>query len=315
MEEALAEMVQTVLGRIKAEDLGVVYAHEHLIAKPPDWVAKEDDFELDSAEKALQELKYFQMAGGKTVVEMTTKDYGRDIQTLYQVATRFSGHIIVPTGFLREYYFSPLVKDRSVNDLAEEMAKEIIQGIEGTAIKAGVIKAGSGLNHISSLEKKVFKAAARAHLKTGAPISTHTQAGTMALDQLDILMGEGVSPKSIILGHLDRRLDWNYHKKIAGSGAYLLYDQISKEKYWPDSTRIEFILRLIKEGHGSQILLSGDFGRKSYWVSYGGGPGFTYILWRFIPWLKSEGVKDGEIYRILQDNPQKAFQFSSISRK
>ena len=51
-----------------------------------------------------------------------------------------------------------------------------------------------------------------------------------------------------ILGHVDRKLDWDYHLALARTGAYLGYDQISKEKYAPDARRLEFILRLVAGG-------------------------------------------------------------------
>lgn len=49
--------------------------------------------------------------------------------------------------------------------------------------------------------------------------------------------------------------------------------------------------------------------RKSYWPSYrtGGGPGLTYILWRFVPWLRSEGVPEEAIADLLIHNPARAF--------
>ena len=96
-----------------------------------------------------------------------------------------------------------------------------------------------------------------------------------------------VDPQRIIIGHTDRDLDWDYHIGLLQTGVNLIYDQLSKEKYQPDSKRVEFILKLVKAGFGKQIMLSGDLARKSYWPSYGnwGGPGLTYILWRFVPWL------------------------------
>ena len=168
-----------------------------------------------------------------------------------------------------------------------------MEGVDGTDIKAGVIKAASSLNTITANEEKVFRAAARAHHMTGAAISTHTEVGTMGLEQIQLLISEGVEPERIIIGHVDRKLEWDYHLTLWKTGVTLSYDQISKEKYAPDSQRVEFILRAVNAGFGKQIVLSGDLARKSYWPSYGtgGGPGLTYILWRFIPWLRSEGLE------------------------
>ena len=91
---------------------------------------------------------------------------------------------------------------------------------------------------------------------------------------------------------------------------YQQIDQLSKEKYQPDSKRIDFILRLVKAGFGKQIMLSGDLARKSYWPSYGqwGGPGLTYILWRFVPWLYAEGLASSAIDDILIHTPARVLQ-------
>ena len=60
----------------------------------------------------------------------------------------------------------------------ELFVREIAQGIGGTGIKAGVIKAGSGAGEITVYEEMILKAAARAQKETGVPIITHTDAGT-----------------------------------------------------------------------------------------------------------------------------------------
>ncbi len=174
-------------------------------------------------------------------------------------------------------------------------------------VRAGVIKAATSLNTITPGEEKVLRAAARAYLVTGAPISTHTQAGTMGLEQIAILREEGVDPSRIAIGHVDRRLDYEYHREMLQSGVYLIYDQISKEKYAPDRERIAMLIRLVSEGYGDRLMLAGDFGRASYWTSHGGGPGFTYIMWRFVPWLISEGLPASAARDLLVHNPARFF--------
>ena len=194
-----------------------------------------------------------------------------------------------------------------MEELAERFTRDVTEGMDGTTVRAGAIKAASSLNAITANEEKVFRAAARAQRATGAAISTHTEAGTMGLEQVALLRAEGVAPERIIIGHLDRKLEWDYHLALARTGVYLGYDQISKEKYVPDSRRVEFILRLAAEGHARQILLAGDLARKSYWPAYGtgGGPGLTYILWRFVPWLRAEGLGEEALQAILVENARR----------
>jgi predicted metal-dependent phosphotriesterase family hydrolase len=86
-----------------------------------------------------------------------------------------------------------------------------------------------------------------------------------------------VDADRVVLGHLDRNLDWDYHLSLAERGCWLGYDHWTKAKYAPDATRAEFILRLLDLGH-DRILVSGDLGRGSYQTAYGGAPSFTGVL-------------------------------------
>jgi len=300
-------IVRTVRGAIPSADLGVCYGHEHVLGGPlsPD---TDPDLILRSEAAALLELTWLSGAGGHALVEMSPVDYGRDVVGLARISEATGIHIVCATGHHKQQFCAPWVHPTPVESLAENFVQELTEGIAGTKICAGVIKAASSLNEITPDEEKVFKAAALAHHATGAPVSTHTEAGTMGLEQVDLLRSEGVPPGRIIIGHVDRKLDWEYHQRLAGTGVFLCYDQISKEKYVPDSLRVEFILRLVSEGYGRQILVSGDLARRSYWPAYGtgGGPGLTYILWRFIPWLRAEGLSEPAIQDILVHNPARA---------
>lgn len=300
-------MIRTVLGDITPQALGICQPHEHLLAAPPADYAKADpDLVLDSIPAAVREMHFFHEAGGRAIVEMTPIDYNRHPVGLQQIAQESGIHIIAITGFLKDKFCAPWVADKSIDELADWFVRDIQHGIDDTGIRAGVIKASSSLNQITAAEEKVFRAAARAHLQTGALISTHTEAGTMGLEQVELLQSEGVPASRILIGHLDRHLDWAYHVALAEKGIYLGYDHIGKEKYAPDRQRIDFIQRLIAAGYTEQLLFSCDLARKSYMPSYGGGPGFTYLLWRFIPWLRTEGVAKDVLEQILVHNPAKA---------
>jgi len=299
--------IRTVRGDIDPADFGVCYPHEHVLCTPPANVT-DLDLTMDSEAAAIQELTWFRQAGGRSLVEMTPADYGRNAEGLRRVSEQADIHIVCVTGHHKEAFSAAWASDHSVDELADRFVHDVADGVDGTPIRAGAIKAASSLNKITANEEKVFRAAARAHRATGASISTHTEAGTMGLEQVELLQSEGVDPAHIVVGHVDRKLDWDYHLQLAQTGAYLGYDQISKEKYVPDSKRVEFILRLVAAGHGRQILVAGDLARKSYWPSYGtgGGPGLTYILWRFVPWLRSEGLGQAAIDDILIHNPARA---------
>jgi hypothetical protein len=61
-------------------------------------------------------------------------------------------------------------------------------------------------------------------------------------------------------------------------------------------------LRFFELGFGSRICLSGDLARRSSLTSWGGGPGYTHIPWRIIPWLRREGLQSEEITQLTKNN-------------
>lgn len=309
----MATWIRTVLGDIPPGELGVCYPHEHVLGQPPEHLF-DPDLLLTDENAAFRELTWFKEAGGRAIVDMSTPDYGRDAAGLKRISAATGVHIVCATGFNKEKFSEPFLRDASVEGLAANYTREIEVGIGDTGVRAGLIKASSSLDRVSPLAEKMFRAAARAHEQTGAPISTHTEAGTLALEQIELLRDGGVDPRRVIIGHLDRKLDWEYLRAIAASGVYLGFDQVGKEKYYPDRERIDFILRLTAEGFGRQVLLSGDLAKRSYLPGYGtgGGPGLTYILWRFVPWLREAGLAEDAIQDLIVHNPARALSFARI---
>jgi phosphotriesterase-related protein len=303
--------VMTVTGPIDPAQLGVTYAHEHLLGAPPDWSpeAADPDFVMLSPDLAASELGLFKMAGGQAVVEMSPADYNRKPAELKALSEQTGVQIIMTSGLHKESFSQHITATHTVDTLRAMFVRDVTVGADDTGIRAGVLKAATSLSTITPGEGKVLKAVARAHRETGAPISTHAQSGTMGLEQLAALKKEGVELTRVAIGHVDRKLDYDYHKAMLDMGAYLIYDQISKEKYVPDRDRVAMLARLVSQGYAAQIMLAGDFGRLSYWTSSGGGPGLTYILWRFIPWLVSEGITKEAARAMLLDNPARFFAF------
>lgn len=298
--------VMTALGPVDPGALGVTLHHEHVIAMPMDVGADDPDLLLDSTDAAFAELEDAFYAGLRTIVDMTPADYGRDPAAIYWVAQRAPVHVIVVTGHHKHLHAAPWVGDRSAQEIAAVSIEEIREGIGGLPMRAGVIKAGTSLNQITGVEERVLRAAAIAHKETGTPISTHTDKGTMALEQLAILREEGISPARVIVGHLDFAMNEEYLRRVLDTGAFVSFDQVSKEKYAPDAARAEMLKRLADAGHLGQLLISGDLARKSYWLSYGGAPGFRYLVESFPVLLMETGFSAPDVRRILTDNPQLA---------
>ncbi|MAU11612.1 MAG: phosphotriesterase-related protein [Anaerolineaceae bacterium] len=304
--------IRTVTGDIAPENLGICYPHEHLIGQPPPpFDSKDPDLVLNDETAAIISAQALKLAGGKSLLEMTPIDYSRNPAALRRISKASGLHIIAITGYLKDKFCRPHVEHQSVEQLAHRFITEIKHGMDDTDIRAGAIKAASSLNEITPAEHKVFKAAAQAQLATGALISTHTEAGTMGLEQIALLTGLGVAADRILIGHMDRNLDADYHRAVADTGVYMGFDQIGKPKYASEEARIAMIQMLIERGHQQQIMLSMDTARKSGFPAYGGQPGFPYLLKQFVPLLRSTGMTTDTINVMLIENPRRALTIAT----
>ncbi len=282
-------MIRTVTGDIDPAQLGVTYAHEHLIATPPQWMAEKDpDLVILDEQKAVEEARLFRAAGGVSMYEATAWDYGRDAAALKRIAEATGVQIVATAGFNKGLWFRDRAGDWTVEQYEELMVREVEEGIGDSGVRGGVIKFGTGYNQISEAEERVARAAARAHRRTGAPLHSHTEAGTMALEQVEIMREEGVDLRRLAIAHLTRNVDPWYHRQVAATGVFLSFDQLSKVKYGPESDRIDATIALIEAGHLEQLLVGGDLARQSDLWSYERGPGLRYVLESWIPRLRSE---------------------------
>lgn len=299
--------VHTVLGEVPADELGVTYVHEHLLTLPGEHLTKgSDDITLQDIDRSAAELELFAQAGGEAMVELTCPEYGRDAAGLAELSRRTGVKLIAATGHIMEGYWKGVIDIGAISDedLRAEMLRDLTEGFpEAPDVRAGIIKVGTSRDQVTRDEERMLRAAADVQRETGAPISTHTTAGTVPLEQVRIFEEAGADLSHVLIGHQDRRLNWDDHLAVVEAGCFIGYDCISKEHYERDSDRIELIKRLIAEGYGDRICLSGDLARRSYMTSYGGGPGFTYILWRFLPWLRQAGVAEEDARRMVVDNP------------
>lgn len=325
--------IRTFAGDISPDQLGFTYSHEHILCTPPYWKEKgEDDLLLDDLEKSMQDVIDFARLGGKTIVDATAVDYGRDVKGVKKISEKTGVQIVGTAGFNKSFLWEAKIPphlreiigeyetyyewidNSTISELADFVVSEVEEGLEGTPYRGGQVKFGTGYNRITPLEEKTIRAVARAHHETKAPIHSHTEAGTMALEQIEILKSEGVDLQYVSFGHMDRNLDLYYYKEIAKTGAFLSFDGIGKIKYAPESERIQAILALVKMGYEDQILISGDTARKSYYKHYDYGLGLGYIIGKWVPRFIDEANQaglDGQalIEKFFVKNPAVCFAF------
>ena len=246
--------------------------------------------------------------GVRNVIEMTNRYMGRNVQFMLDVMRETGINVVACTGYYQDAFFPEHVATRSVQELAQEMVDEIEQGIDGTDLKAGIIaEIGSSEGKITPLEEKVFIAAALAHNQTGRPISTHTSFSTMGLEQLALLQAHGVDLSRVTVGHCDLKDNLDNILKMIDLGAYVQFDTIGKNSYYPDEKRIAMLHALRDRGLLNRVMLSMDITRRSH-LKANGGYGYDFLLTTFIPQLRQSGFSQADVDVMLRENPSQFFQ-------
>ncbi len=314
----LAGLIVTVTGPVNPDSVDYIDAHEHLVAHAPeDVVAGDADLALDQPDQVHLDLNALQAQRRALIVDMTTVDYGRDAAALRELSRQTGVRVVSATGFNVGRYSRPFCEGRDPDEIAAVSIADLTTGADSTNVRCGVVKFGTSEDRIDPWEEIAARAAARTHRATGCPILTHTQAGTMADQQLELLADESVDPSAVTLGHMDRNPDLALHQRLAATGAFLSYDQIPKPKYATEGPAIRLILELAKIGLHRQIVVGGDFARRSLFTGYGGAPGLSYLPTVFAQRLLDAANRAGldgphMVQDVLQRNPRRALSFRPI---
>ena len=313
--------VRTVLGDIEPSSLGPTYAHEHLVIDGGRPVELFPDFLLADVDQMASEIAEAQAVGLAAAIDAMPADAGRNVLKLAELSRRTGLHVVAPTGLHHErYYAAEHWSTRlSERELADIFIADIEEGIEAndyagrdvdrTDHRAGVIKIAGSEGGPSSRDTRVFRAASRAQRRTGAPILTHCENGTGALEQVRLLADSGVDLAHVALSHVDKVADIAYHRDILSSGANVEYDQSFR---WGDRKNgtIALLLAMVEAGFGAQIVLGMDAARQGYYRAYGGGPGLAYLLGEFSTIMEGAGLGPDRRRAFFVDNPARIFAFA-----
>jgi predicted metal-dependent phosphotriesterase family hydrolase len=294
----------TVTGPVAASDLGVTLPHEHIFID----LLREyrGDGLLNDGALAISEVAAFRAAGGRTMVDVTSEGLGRAPEALRRVSEATGVRIVMGSGHYREPYLDRGRIDRSSTDeLAAEIVEDLEVGVRGSGIRAGIIGEIACDRWLTSAEERAFRAAGRAHRRTGVTITTHAARWPVGLRQLDLLAEEGVDPRRVIVGHCDTVPDPAYHLALARRGAFVQFDTIQGENEYDISVRIGYVRALVAAGFADRILLSQDVCLRSNLRAMGGS-GYVYVVTGFRARLLEAGVSAELIRRFLVENPRAA---------
>ena len=335
--------IKTVTGVIDRKGLGITATHEHVLldltafyqALPVpgiddpatqkvemwnlgilsrDCYALKDNLLLADEDVAADELMFFKNAGGNTIVDASLPGIGRNPKALRRIAEKTGLNIIMGTGFyVGETHPKALdsMTDEAIGDL---MVGELTEGVDG--ICAGYI-GEIGISEIfDDKERRVLRAAAIAHKKTGAAINVHINPWTTnGIEAADILLSAGVAPDKICISHVDVENREDYIYALLQKGVYVEFDNFGKEYYIRrevrnsgyglfvhDTERVTLLKKLIDDGFVNQLLLACDVCLKNLLHKYGGW-GYDHVLSNIVPMMEDEGITQEQILTMLQKNP------------
>lgn len=300
--------IHSVTGELSVDQVQKTMIHEHLVFDLSG-VRQDTDSKLENNQALQTEILKLKEHGCNTLVEVSNIGMGRDVRSLFDIAQKYELVIVSSTGWYKESFYPDYVFTQSKKELANQMIQDIVVGVDGTSIKAGLIsEIGSSLNEITPTEYKVFEAAIEAYKETGAPLSTHTEIGTMGKEQLAIFQKHEVNMKSISFGHQDLNLNFEEQCLILDSGAYMQFDTVGKVRYRKDEDRADNLVALLNRGHEDQLMLSCDITRRSHLLDHE-GYGYRHLFSVFIPMLQERGVSETILEKLLISNPRKFLAF------
>lgn len=300
--------IRTVAGDVRPETFGQTMIHEHVILDLSH-IRKDHDPVLEDTPELNLELEHLKKSGCGGIVEVTNIGMGRNVRSLRDLSIRHEMPIVASTGFYIEPYFPANVFTMPEEEMVELFVFEVTKGIGETGIQAGIIsEIGSSLNNITPTEEKVFRAACQAQAKTGAPLSTHCELGTMGSAQLGIFKQYDLDLSKVSIGHQDLNGNRDEYEFLLRTGIYIQFDTIGKNAYRPADERIEDLLYLLDRGYAKQIMLSCDITKKSY-LRVNGGFGYQYLFDTFLPAIRERGVAEEEIKMMLVENPRRFLCF------
>ena len=342
-------LVHTVLGPIHPSELGAATTHEHLYAdfsfmyRPAQdspspelaaapitlenlgWIRRNyysnrSNLELVDLDTAVEEVRKYSEIGGGAIVDATTAGIGRNPDALARISRESGVHIVMGAGFYVDAAHPEDMDERSVDDLAREIIGDIVEGVGGSGVRAGVIGEIGCTWPLAPNERKSLAAAAIAQRETGAPILVHPGRHQDApVEILEVIANSGGDISRVIMGHLDRTVfDFEPLQRIAASGCFLEWDLFGNEgSYYPlaeidmpsDAQRLDLMKRVAGAGYSGRIVIGQDIFTKHRLVKYG-GHGYGHILENIVPKMRRKGFSEDAIRAITVGNPARILAFA-----
>jgi phosphotriesterase-related protein len=309
-------VVNSVSGPLDTADLGFTLMHEHILVQSPG--VRENFPVWDRAaelQKAVGMIRGVMDRGVRTLVDLTVGHW-RDLPFVKDVVAQTGMQVIVATGIYCEVppYFRTM-SGRTIDYIADLLARDITEGIMDTGVKASVVKCATDEPGVTADVERILRASARAHRKTGVPISTHTHAASrVGLAQQDVFESEDVDLSRVIIGHSGDSEDIDYLRSLIDRGSYIGMDRFGLDLFLTTDKRVATIVRLCEMGYAEKMVLSHDAASYFDWADETllkqAMPNWHYnhIPDDVIPALRQAGVSDDQIRTMTVNNPRRIFE-------
>jgi len=311
--------VNTVLGPLDIEALGFTLMHEHIITASAGVTQNYPELlGADFMDRIIHGLTEAKQGGIDTIVDATTLDLGRDVTVLANASRQTGMNIIACTGWWCE---APrFLTNVSSDQLTRLFVREIREGIAGTDIKAGIIKAASDVPGVTEWQETILRAAAQAHLQTEVPIMLHSYSpGRIGEQQLAVLKEEGVDFERVKMDHSNDTTDIGYLTWLLDQGCYLGMDRYPGRGDASPIERTNILKALIDAGYTDRLLLSHDNPLVQIIEESPAKPrpreereelnshGYLYIKKVVFPSLREMGVPESILNRLCTVGPRNFF--------
>jgi phosphotriesterase-related protein len=315
-----AGQVMTVTGEVLAKDLGRTLPHEHVTT---DFLGAErlpaPRYDRDAAFAEIRpHFDYLARTGVRTLVECTPAHIGRDVILLRRLSDATGVRVVTNTGYygaVENKYLPRHAHTESVEQLAERWLAEWRDGIEGTGIRPGFVKLGTGSGKLPALHVRLLRAACRVHRESGLTLAMHTGDGEAARDEVRVLREEGVDPAALVWVHAQND-PGPIQVELARLGVWISLDGYSLATRNPERY-LNLLLEHRKAGTLGRVLISHDDGwavegeeaAGSKLKLFGNGNPQPYRSWwdRGLPDLRQAGFQQDELTRLVESHPAEAF--------
>ena len=317
-----SKIIRTVLGDIGPEELGWCQCHEHIFLEKGRSYEIHHALCMDDYEKSLRELEIYSRSGGSALVDAQPGGGGRMAERMVAAAQATGLHLIASAGFHKTVFYpeNSFLETESEDRLTDFFIREIREGMISSDTdgkkkldaRAGILKVAvdQGGLHRDKTYEKLFAAAANTANETGVSLLTHFEKNSDALEVIRFFYDRGIEPRRVLACHLDRtHPDFEYHKEVAKTGAYLEYDTINRLKYVSNEDEIRMIMDMMEAGFENQLLFSLDTTNERL-SSYGAAMGLDFILETFTGMLAAAGVNEEVTQKIMRKNTANAIAFA-----